>query len=136
MSTHWRRLPILAALILSVVACANIGAPAPSADPGTGLAITATAGPTCPVETIPPDPACAARPVAGATIIIVDPQGKTVATVVTDARGVAVVALPPGAYTLQPQAVEGLMGTADVQNVAIVAGAIAPVAVTYDTGIR
>src|SRR6266550_3737051 len=58
----------------------------------------ATAGPTCPVERNPPDPACAARPVAGAVLVIHDRAGAGVARVTTDKDGRFSLTLAPGAY--------------------------------------
>jgi Carboxypeptidase regulatory-like domain len=121
--------------LLIIVACGTSGG-APSAPPGTGLSITAVAGPTCPVERVPPDPACAPRPVAGATIIVIDAQGATVTTVVTDAAGTATVAVPAGEYVVQARPVTGLMGTPEAQTVTVVGGAMSPVDLGYDTGIR
>jgi hypothetical protein len=135
MKTQRRTWPFVAALVLLVVACGTAG-PARSLVPGTGIAITAAAGPTCPVERVPPDPACAPRPVAGATILVLDEQGKTVATVVTGADGTVLVALPAGDYVLQPQPVEGLMGTAEQVSVTVVDGSATPAVLAYDTGIR
>jgi hypothetical protein len=125
--------PFLAAIVLLVAACGSAG---PSAPPGTGLSITAAAGPTCPVERIPPDPACAPRPVAGASIVVKDADGTTVATVVTDAIGAASVALPAGTYVVEPQPAAGLMGTAESQDVMVADGVMTPVLLAYDTGIR
>lgn len=127
--------PFIAVLVLVIAACGTLSGPTAPVVPGTGLAIGAEAGPTCPVEQ-PGDPACKARPVADATVIIVDRQGTTVATVVTDPEGLATVALPAGEYVVQPQPAEGLMGTAEQQTVAVVAGMLTPVTLAYDTGIR
>ena len=135
MSTHRRLWPLIVALAVLVAACGSFGA-APSPPPGTGVAITAAAGPTCPVESIPPDPACAPRPVAGATILIRGGEGTIVATLVTDANGTASVALFPGTYTVEPQPAAGLMGTAASQEVKVVDGTMTPVLLAYDTGIR
>ncbi len=135
MSTNRGRWSFIAALILTLAACSS-GAPAPVAAPGTGLAITAVAGPVCPVEKMPPDPACAPRPVAGATVIVQDGQGRSVATVVLDAGGAAVATLPAGNYVVQPQPVTGLMGTAASTDVTVVDGSLTPVVLSYDTGIR
>ncbi len=110
--------------------------PAPSPPPGTGVAITAAAGPTCPVETIPPDPACAPRPVAGAKILIKAGDGTIVATLETDANGAAIIDLFPGTYAVEPQPAAGLMGTAAAQTVTVVDGVLTPVLLAYDTGIR
>ena len=123
------------ALSLALAAC-SAGVPSPSAAPGTGLTITAVAGPACPVERIPPDPACAPRPVAGATVVVQDGQNKSVTTVVLDAHGAAIVALPVGDYVVQPQRVTGLLGTAQTANVTVVDGTLTPVVLSYDTGIR
>ncbi len=136
MSTLRHRWPILALAAVVALVSGACGSAAPSAPPGTGLAITAAAGPTCPVERIPPDPACAPRPVAGATILVVDGRGNTVATVLTDAEGTAVASVPAGDYVVRPQPVVGLMGTAQAQDVTILDGSLTPVTLAYDTGIR
>jgi len=94
------------------------------------------AGPVCPVETVPPDPACAPRPVAGATLTIGDAQGKDVAVVVSDANGLFALTLPPGDYVLIAQPVEGLMGTPEPLSFAVLAGSPVELTVAYDTGIR
>ena len=102
----------------------------------TGIGGTAVAGPVCPVERVPPDPACAPRPVANATVVIRDGGGSEVARVVTAADGSFFVELPAGDYVVEPQPVEGLMGTAGTQDVEIVAGAMTTIQLDYDTGIR
>ncbi len=136
MTTARRASPLIVASILLLAACAiGPSAPTPAVVPGTGLAITALAGPTCPVER-PGDPACAPRPVAGATVTVLDRQGIAVATVVLDAAGTAAVALPGGDYTVRAQPAAGLMGTPGPMDVAVVDGAMTPVALDYDTGIR
>ena len=135
MITHRRVWPLIVVMALLSVACAALGV-APAPPPGTGLAVVATAGPTCPVETIPPDPACAPRPVAGATILIKAGDGTTVARLVTDGTGTATVALQPGRYAVEPQPAAGLMGTAAPQEIVVVAGTITPVPLAYDTCIR
>jgi hypothetical protein len=135
MSTNWRPWSFIVVVVLTLAACST-GVLSPSAASGTGLAITAVAGPVCPVETIPPDPACAPRPVAGATVVVQDGQGRGVATVVLDAGGAAVVSLPAGNYVVQPQQVIGLMGTAAATDVTVVDGTLAHVDLAYDTGIR
>jgi len=94
------------------------------------------AGPVCPVETVPADPACAPRPVAGATLAIGDAQGKDVAVIVSDANGLFALTLPPGDYLLVAQPVEGLMGTPEPLSFAVVAGSPVQLTVVYDTGIR
>ena len=110
--------------------------PSPGGDGRTGLMITATAGPVCPVERVPPDPACAPKAVAGAVIVIRDAAGSEVARATLDATGTAFVELPAGGYVVEPQPVEGLMGTAAPASATVLDGAGTPVVLAYDTGIR
>lgn len=99
-----------------------------------GIRGTATAGPVCPVVR-PGDPACADRPVVGATVHVLDATGLEVATLETDTAGAFVVALPPGRYRVVPDHVDGLMGTANPVDVTVDT-ALVIVELTYDTGIR
>ena len=135
MSTTRRPWSFVVALILSLAACASATEPSPPAAPGTGLALTAAAGPTCPVETLG-DPACAPRPVPGAKVSILDAQGREVSTVVLDAKGAAVVALAAGTYVVRAQPAASLMGTPESMEVAVIDGKLTPVDLSYDTGIR
>ena len=110
------------------------GDPLPNQEPVGGRA---TAGPTCPVERNPPDPACARRPVAGAVLVIQDRAGSEVARVTTGKDGRFSVALAPGAYRLVPQPVGGFMGAARPVDFQVEAGqATPPLEVSFDTGIR
>jgi hypothetical protein len=96
-----------------------------------------TAGPTCPVVTNPPDPACAERPVAGAMLLISDRNGTEVGRVTAGQDGSFTFQLAPGAYRLIPQPVEGLMGTAAPIDFEVEASQpMTQVQVSYDTGIR
>ena len=124
----------IAALVLA--ACAGVTPAVSPAETGTGIAGTAVAGPVCPVETTPPAPACAPRPVAGAELVIRDGSGGEVARAKTGPDGTFLVPVAAGSYVLVPQPAEGLMGTAPEQSVVVVAGERSDVIVVYDTGIR
>jgi len=135
------RHPLLLALTLLVTigACGEtIGGGGTTTTMAAGHLVSgyAHAGPTCPVETNPPDPACADRPVANAVILVFDPSGTQVAEARTAADGTFSVLLPPGRYTLVPQPVEGLMGTASQQEVMVGGGPVGGIDLSYDTGIR
>lgn len=120
-------------VVLLVVAVAACDQPAT----GSVVSIVAVAGPTCPVVSDPPETNCDDRPVDGAVIIVRDEGGAEVARTTTDAEGMATVELPPGRYLLEPQPVEGLMGTAPPIDVTVIQDAVMdPVTVAYDTGIR
>lgn len=101
---------------------------------GSGIQGRVLAGPTCPVVT-PNDPSCNDRPVAGATILVLDARGTEVARLLTDAGGHYSVALPPGPYTIEPQPVEGFMHLAEPIAVTV-GGGVASVDIAFDTGIR
>ena len=113
---------------------AGVPGPVDGTTGGPGIRGVATAGPSCPVVSVN-DPNCADRPVAGATVHVFDATGLEVATLETDATGGFVVTLPPGQYRVQPDAVDGLMGTAAPADVTVGAG-LALVQLLYDTGIR
>lgn len=137
---------VLAALVAILIACtpAQTGTPTQAAPttPAPAGAITVTgrvhAGPVCPVEKVPPDPACADRAVAGAVLVVTTAAGAEVARATSAADGTFSVALPPGDYILVPQPVAGLMGTAQPLPFRAQAdgAAPAPLDVAYDTGIR
>jgi len=102
----------------------------------TGIRGTALAGPVCPVERIPPDPACAPRPVVGAMIVVRDASGTQIGRGTTGADGTYVVEVAAGSYVVEPQPVQGLLGTPPPQSVTVVDGFAATVDLAYDTGIR
>jgi len=103
----------------------------------TGVRGTVTSGPTCPVETQPPDPACAARPVAGAVLVFANAAGAEVARATSAADGTFIVELAPGAYHVTAEPVQGLMGTPEPVDVQVEAGQpMTDLQVSYDTGIR
>ena len=102
----------------------------------TGVTGRVTAGPVCPVETNPPDPACAPRPVDGARIVVVDAGEQVIAEARTGPDGSFVIGVPAGDYTLLGDPVVGLMGVPDATPVTVSDGALTSVDLAYDTGIR
>ena len=110
--------------------------PTPVAPGKAGLWGTASAGPVCPVEMVPPDPNCAPRKVANAQVTVVDARGAEVARVFTDTGGEFFVELPPGEYSVVPASVDGLLGVAAPQDVQLTEGDVSIVQLEYDTGIR
>lgn len=109
------------------------------ADGGPWIAGRALAGPICPVEQNPPDPACADRPVAGAEVVVRDGTGTEVARAVTAADGTFLVPVPgSGVYSVEAQPATGILGTPAALLVDVGAGpaAWAAALLGYDTGIR
>jgi hypothetical protein len=123
------------------VPTATSAAPPSNSVPTTGgfwIIGTATAGPVCPVERYPPDPACAPRPVAGATITVHGAGGQVIATITTGTDGSYRVAVPAGGVQVVAAPVAGLMRAPAPVDVVVPAGSSAWVRVdlSYDTGIR
>jgi hypothetical protein len=102
----------------------------------TGLHITAVAGPVCPVEKFPPDPACAPKPVSNATVLIADAAGREQGVVMTDVSGQTFAGLAPGQYTVTAQGASGFMSGPEPQQVTVEDGQVTEVTLDYDTGIR
>lgn len=119
---------VLVALI-SASACAD------ASEPGFEVFGLALAGPVCPFETNPPDPACAARPVVGATVLAVADSGEAFEST-TDAEGRFSILLPPGRYEIIAQPVEGLMASPTPMEIEVRTQAIDLGVLEYDTGIR
>ena len=126
----------LVPLLTVLVGCQT--APVPSTARSGVLQVVAVAGPVCPVEQVPPDPECAPRTVADATVLVQPGDGRdiVVATLVTDAEGMARVELPAGNYVVIGAVVDGLMGQPQPVPVAILADGVITVDLAWDTGIR
>lgn len=142
---HMRRLTNLVVIAVLLSACGSGGDIADrdttttigSRPAGQGtLEGLVLAGPTCPVQRDPPDPACSDRPVPLAILVVLDLAGDEVGRGVSDQEGRFSISLPSGSYRLVPQPVEGLLGTAGSQDVQVKVGDTEAVTVSYDTGIR
>lgn len=126
----WRQIVLIALLTALVVAAC--GQP-----PEAGVLVfgIALAGPVCPVETNPPDPSCAPRPVGDATVLAVSDSGNVVEAT-TGANGRFSFVLAPGRYEITAQPVEGLMGAPQPVDVEVLAEQVDLGVLMYDTGIR
>lgn len=101
------------------------------------LAITVLLGPVCPVESVPPNPACAPKPFS--TTVRIQPNGQSAyhATISsTDSSGSLSISLIPGTYTVQPHYETSDLPRCTSQQVKIVAGQTVRLSFTCDTGIR
>jgi|CXWL01.1.fsa_nt_gi hypothetical protein len=92
-------------------------------------------GPTCPVERIPPDPACADKPLA--VTIAVYHVGSQSAFVMgdSDVKGVFKFSIPPGSYTLQAISGKVFPRCTGVTVEVPVSGYVSTT-ISCDTGIR
>jgi hypothetical protein len=106
-----------------------------TSDPAT-VNVSLVAGPVCPVERNPPDPACAPRPVPDATVVLRDVSGAQVDRATSDASGKVTFTVAGGAYYIEPATIAGVMGEAQSTAFSVVGGGTVAVQVEYDTGIR
>ena len=124
-------------LVVFVLVLGVLSACAPDEPREQGsLLVIASAGPVCPVETNPPDPNCAPRPVANAPIVVAEPDGDVIADGETGADGQLTLTLPVGDYVVTAGPIEGLMGAPQPALVTVIADLEIEVALAYDTGIR
>lgn len=106
--------------------------------PNSGIAGRVVAGPTCPVETVPPQPGCAPHPLA-ATLRVRRVGGRFPATTVrSGADGRFRVRLSAAVYTVRalPRGGSPLPRPPASRRVRVHAGHFSFVTITYDTGIR
>ena len=94
------------------------------------------AGPTCPVEQIPPAPECAPRPVVGAEVGIYEPHGNLVATAISDSEGKVIYDVPAGAYYVAASPMDEIMQDPEPQAFSALGGDEVGLVLSYDTGIR
>lgn len=103
----------------------------------SSLMVSASAGPTCPVESNPPDPACADRPVAEVAVTATPLEGLS-RDGRTNVDGTLTLSLPAGIYLVSAEsATVGLPG-AEPQSVLLALGAdgVGSLTFNFDTGIR
>lgn len=95
-------------------------------------------GPVCPVEHIPPDPACAPRPYKTKLNVWSTLTGINYQSVATDTSGSFKLSLAPGAYSLAvTQPANGSPYPRCTQvNISVVAKKAQNITVNCDTGIR
>jgi hypothetical protein len=121
-----------ALLIVALGAC-DSHVPADSSATITGRLV---AGPICPVETNPPDPDCAPRPVPDTEVIATLSDG-TELRIVSSLDGTFRIALPPGEVVITFAVDEASMLAPDPITATIVANQTLDLGdLTYDTGIR
>jgi hypothetical protein len=124
--------------VIAGLGVAAAGGSAAAAPGDSGIAGRIVAGPTCPVERVPPDPQCAPRPLAAS--LRIHPAGKRgpVETTRSAANGRFSIRLAPGAYVVTPLARRGspFPRPPRPSQVTVRAGRFTRVTITYDTGIR
>lgn len=128
----------MSAGLASVFVVAALVAAVPAAGSGEGIRGRVVAGPTCPVETVPPDPKCAPVAVAARVRVYRRSDQHTVARVRTGADGRFQIRLRPGRYavTSRPAAGGPLPRCPPNIHATVHAGRYTRVTITCDSGIR
>ena len=114
--------------------CPPYETPVPQSESGL-LTINAWLSPICPVERIPPDPACAPKPYSTLFDVISNSNNKFSLQVHTDTNGVFSMHLPAGTYTIEPH-IEGLYPRCQRATVTVAVNATTTENISCDTGIR
>ena len=134
-----RRFVLTGVAMASMVAITAFGLHTASASSTTGYGKVhgqVLIGPTCPVERIPPDAGCAAKPyktkiqIFAATI-----SAHPYRTVVTDAAGKFNFSIKPGAYVLHVKGGSFYPRCADLR-IKVLSGKTLNVKMACDSGIR
>ncbi len=92
-------------------------------------------GPTCPVERIPPDPACADKGYETTVQATIVGRSSPFATINTDKEGRFTIMLPPGSYTIEPVGGK-VLPRCETKSVTISPGVILQTNLSCDSGIR
>ncbi len=102
---------------------------------GSGVIGKVELGPTCPVERIPPDPACAPKPYQ--TTIMITKSGDTSFSkqIASGADGTFQADLAPGTYQFAASG-GATLPRCSPATVRVVSGQFAPLTISCDTGIR
>ena len=127
---HWR-------LVLRVGDPSTPPVTTTTLDLGSEVVGTVVYSPTCPVEMVPPDPACEPRP-GPAIIELARPDGIVVAQARVGESGAFVLSVSPGTYTVVVFAPSTLGGgcVADPAELTTELDTSTAVTVNCDTGIR
>ena len=126
------------ASVIAVIACLGACGTAGGTVRGSGIAGRVLAGPTCPVERLPPAPQCEPRPLAASLRIHPARRRSPVETVRSGSDGRFSVHLAPGVYVVKPVAPPGspFPRPPAPSQVRVRTERYTHVTITYDTGIR
>src|SRR3954447_5198934 len=111
---------------------------APAGGSGTGIRGHATSSPTCPVETMPPQPGCAPRGFKARVRVTRVSDGKLVSRVTTASDGRFRIALRPGRYRVLVRPANGgrLPRCPGAKAAKVGRSGYTRVAIECDSGIR
>ena len=106
-------------------------------DKSSGIHGKVLLGSTCPVERVPPDPACADRPYQTRLAATTADQARVIKEFSSDTKGIFSIELPPGEYAIRPVANANILprcGSTD--PITVKTNTYTEATVYCDTGIR
>lgn len=101
----------------------------------SGIKGVVTIGPTCPVETIPPDPKCADKPYA-ATLQFTNLETNEKKTLKVSENGRFSIDLLPGVYKIENKSTAILPRMQELENIVVEKGEYSEISISFDSGIR
>ena len=109
-----------------------------ASQPRSGIAGKIVEGPTCPVQSVPPQPQCAPRPLQARVRISRVASHRPARVVRSDSTGHFTLRLTPGSYVVQglPTSRSGLPRPPAPERVRVYPGRLTRITLNYDTGIR
>lgn len=102
----------------------------------SGIRGTVMLGPTCPVQRMPPDPACADKPYATTIAVYRPGSNSEFAVGKSDTNGTFEFSLPPGSYTLAAGNSMNFPRCASPADVIVPTTGYVTTTISCDTGIR
>ena len=100
---------------------------------GGTIEVRAVRGDVCPSDSVPPDPKCSPRPMAG-VVVTVGRGDREIARAVTGEDGSARFTVAAGVYRVAGEPVDGYRVTPRPQDITVTLGSTASVELRYDTG--
>lgn len=112
-------------------------APCPGDTNSSGIRGTALLGPICPVERIPPDPACVPKPYETNLVLTPTDQSRVITEFSSDANGRFEVKTQPGEYAIHSATATNILPyCASDGAVRVNVNSYTEITVNCDTGIR
>jgi len=103
----------------------------------SGIKGTVLLGPTCPVQRIPPDPACTDKPYQGNLEVTTADLSRSIEQFSSNVYGKFYIAIPPGQYAIRSAASANMLPRCSSNGtITVVANQFVEVTVNCDTGIR
>lgn len=123
-------------LVLGVSLSGMLNKTEPVAESWGTIVGTVLLGPTCPVVSDPPDPACADRPYETSLAITTADQSRVIKEIKSDPSGRFQVDVPPGEYAIRSSAAANVLPYCALESVIVPVNDSVEVTVNCDSGIR